>query len=674
MKATAKVAAVATGLAMATSMLSLAPIAHAQTTTTTTTSSTSCSVGTMDLKVGSSGAAVTCLQQALIKNGYSIPAGATGYFGLQTRAAVSAWQAAVGVSPAAGYFGPISRASWNLSGGSSSSTTTTTSVAGCAPGAKFSSTTGQSCSTTTVSGCSSGALFSSTTGQACGTTTTTTGPLAGTDGSISDVTELGSFNNEDVAEGNSDVKVLGADVEVSNDGDIALKSVKVSFDPTGNTGSDNLDDYLDSVDVWLDSTKVGSADVSEFSQDSTDLFTKTITLSNAVIRASDVAKLYIAVDAVNNIDSGDISGDSWTVDIENIRFEDGSGVVTTDDSTGDINGMDVGINFVTFATSADTELKITTASDSPEAGIAVIDDTSDTDNVSLLKGELELEGSADVLLDEFPVTLTTVDGASLVAVTGSLTLKIGGNTYTESVSSALLTATVIFDNLDFNIDAGETVEFEVLADINDIDAGNLDEGDTLSASVTSTNRDFMDVENSEGDQLSDSTEKSGTATGDAQEFRTNGIMLTLVSTATDATTGTSVGDDVGLFTIRYSVTAIGDTVYVSSLADATTGANTDGKTSITIDRAGTATATNVSVALVNTTDTDLNAAGLYAIEEGSSETFEVTASVPMNAATVGQHRMSLSGVRWTTDSTDATPSNSYTSNLDSFKTSYKVLN
>jgi hypothetical protein len=162
-----KVAAVVTGLAMATSMLSLAPMAHAASLTdsqvqsilsllssfgansatianvqaalngtsststsgsTTTTTASSCSVGTADLTIGSSGAAVTCLQQALIGGGYSISAGATGYFGAQTQAAVIAWQKAVGVMPAAGYFGAISRAHWNLGGGSSTTTTTTTTT------------------------------------------------------------------------------------------------------------------------------------------------------------------------------------------------------------------------------------------------------------------------------------------------------------------------------------------------------------------------------------------------------------------------------------------------------------------------------------------------------------------------------------------------------------------
>ena len=118
-KAIAKVAAVATGLAMATSMLSLAPIAHAAALTdaqvqsilslltsfgadsatianvqasltggtpsvpSTPATSSSCSF-TRSLTTGASGSDVTCLQQALIAAGYSIPAGATGYFGSQT--------------------------------------------------------------------------------------------------------------------------------------------------------------------------------------------------------------------------------------------------------------------------------------------------------------------------------------------------------------------------------------------------------------------------------------------------------------------------------------------------------------------------------------------------------------------------------------------------------------
>ncbi|MFA5996107.1 MAG: peptidoglycan-binding protein [Candidatus Paceibacterota bacterium] len=158
-KAMAKVAAVATGLAMATSMLSLAPMAHAASltsaqvssilslltsfgadastianvqasltggtpsTTTTTTTGGTCSFS-RNLTVGSQGADVTCLQQALIGGGFSVPAGATGYFGTQTRTAVASWQSSKNIAPAVGYFGSISRAAFNLGGGSTTTTTT----------------------------------------------------------------------------------------------------------------------------------------------------------------------------------------------------------------------------------------------------------------------------------------------------------------------------------------------------------------------------------------------------------------------------------------------------------------------------------------------------------------------------------------------------------------------
>ena len=167
-KATAKVAAVVTGLAMAMSMLSLAPIAHAATLTdaqvqsilsllssfgatsdtiasvnaaltgtaapassgtTGGTVSSACSFSA-DLTIGSKGTAVTCLQNALIAGGYSIPAGATGYFGSQTRSAVSAWQTAAGVTPTAGYFGAKSRAAFNLGGTASTGGTTTGGTTG----------------------------------------------------------------------------------------------------------------------------------------------------------------------------------------------------------------------------------------------------------------------------------------------------------------------------------------------------------------------------------------------------------------------------------------------------------------------------------------------------------------------------------------------------------------
>jgi hypothetical protein len=142
-----KVATVAVGLAMMVSLVAAAP-ASAQTTTdlqaqisallaqiaalqaqlnqTTggTTGGTSACTFTRDLTIGATGADVTCLQQSLIAMGHAIPAGATGYFGAQTRAAVSAWQTAKAITPTAGYFGPKSRAAFGSGTGTGTGTGT----------------------------------------------------------------------------------------------------------------------------------------------------------------------------------------------------------------------------------------------------------------------------------------------------------------------------------------------------------------------------------------------------------------------------------------------------------------------------------------------------------------------------------------------------------------------
>ncbi len=601
-----------------------------------------------NLTVGSTGSDVSALQSWLISKGFNIPsiasgAATPGYFGQQTKTAVIAYQASVGL-PTTGFVGPLTRE--KLNGGAVTTTTTTTA-------------------------CPAGYTCTANPGTTPATTVTTT--LSGTDGTIADVNTLSQYSNEEVGDGENDVKILGFEVEASKEGDIALRSVNVTFDGSANSGSTRLNQYIDSVSVWMGSKKVGSANADDFNKDSSGVYSKTITLSGVSVKADATEKFYVAVDAASNLDSGDISGDAWTVDVNNIRYEDGAGVVTTESTTGDLPILNTAISFVNFSTSADTEVKFSKDSSSPLASIVVVDDQDNTDDVLLLVGKIKVEGTSDVVVDQLPITLSTA-GDSVGALTGSLKLMIDGEEYTESVGlTAAQTGTVTFDNLDLTLDAGKTYTFKVLADINDTNntgviATDFDEGDALVASFTASNRNMADIENEEGDQLSDSSEKSGTATGEGQEFRTNGIGLTLVSTATSVTAGTSVTDDVGLFTIKYKVTAIGDTVYISSLA-------TSAGLTYSVDKSGTATtATSIAAALVNNTDTSLTIVGNYEIAEGDSETFTLTVSVPISSASgSGQYRNALTGVKWdTTD--DTSMDNTYSSELDTFKTDYAVLN
>lgn len=86
--------------------------------TTTTNTGTSASIGvpTIDLTLGAKGSEVVWLQTFLIEEATGPlaqslkSAGATGYFGAVTKAALSEYQTKNGISPASGYFGPLTRA------------------------------------------------------------------------------------------------------------------------------------------------------------------------------------------------------------------------------------------------------------------------------------------------------------------------------------------------------------------------------------------------------------------------------------------------------------------------------------------------------------------------------------------------------------------------------------
>jgi peptidoglycan hydrolase-like protein with peptidoglycan-binding domain len=62
-----------------------------------------------DLQVGATGDDVRALQKFLSDSGH-LSAAPTGYFGALTKKAVASWQKSAGISPAAGYVGPKSRA------------------------------------------------------------------------------------------------------------------------------------------------------------------------------------------------------------------------------------------------------------------------------------------------------------------------------------------------------------------------------------------------------------------------------------------------------------------------------------------------------------------------------------------------------------------------------------
>jgi hypothetical protein len=447
----------------------------------------------------------------------------------------------------------------------------------------------------------------------------------------------------------------------------------------------------------MGSTVVGTADTSDFNKDSTGNYSKVIALNNAVVRSDTIEKFYVSVDAVTNLDSGDIVADSWSVDLENIRYTDGAGVTTTDTSSGVINAMNVGIAFVSFSTSSDTELKISTNS-TPVAAVVDVDSSNNTDNVVLLKGKLKLDGTSNVLLDALPISLTsTSTSGSTTAITGSLTLTLGGSTFTESVNatncvavadfSSVLscsanannaTAGVLFDNLDYTITAGSTVNFTVSADINDLDATvgeavNFDAGDTLMAELTTAGRAFIVAENSQGDQLTNSTEMTGNALGKVQTFQDTGIQVSLVSAAWVSTAigGAGTGNpDLGTYQITVDVTAFGGDMWVDGTKPILAAAGDASDLDIVSPGTGTLDADIVSVSSpVATMTGTINTTSRFLVSEGTTERFKITVVVTPTVAG-GLYSVSLASLLYDNADNDITNAVGldYTTNLTDFVT------
>lgn len=301
--AIAKIAAVLAGLALvATSFASAVPAKAAMTSAEMQAmiaslqaqlaalqggSSSASATFTMNLMVGSKGADVTALQNWLIKQGMSIPAGATGTFGPQTKAALAAWQAANGVSPASGFFGPITRAKVNAMAGGS------------------------------MTGGSMGGSTSSTSGIT----------TLGAEGSINIEKESAGLKTT-IYEGDTQAKILGVRIE-AKDSDVNFSRVRVNLGTTTDVYNRQFSKVylMDDAGTVLASRDLNSSTVTRVSGSPTTYYV-TLAGFNSLIKKNMKRSYYIAVDAYPSISSTYRTGTysiSFYLD-DAIRVTDGAGL------------------------------------------------------------------------------------------------------------------------------------------------------------------------------------------------------------------------------------------------------------------------------------------------------------------------------------------------------------
>lgn len=432
--------------------------------------------------------------------------------------------------------------------------------------------------------------------------------LDGTTGSIT-TSALSDYNNEEVGEGEEEVPVMAFEIEADNDSDIAVTSVKVEFDENG-TGSEDLEDYASEVVVMLNGDVVGSADVEDFSEGASGTWSKTISLDCAAVAADETEEFVIAVDGNSTIDSNDQS-QAWIADVISVRFEDGDGVTTTEDT--DADTLEKTFTWESFASASDIEMNValTDGDDADminDAHVIDIDDTDDTDDVEILAFTIENKGDVDITVNDIPVVVTTTGEADeAVLLLGATLWNEGDQISSDTVPTG---GALLFEDLDIDIDAGDSMDFVVAVDIQDT-AGAADNGDTVTAAVTV---DDIDADDSEGDQISDAN-ATGAASGGVHGVYDAGIMVDFVSAESDINPGVATVPDQGIFTIVFDVTAFDTDAYIDA-------------SSIT-DEAGGATYQNILVngavgTGVLTSDADTAANSTYKVREGETERFSLT--------------------------------------------------
>jgi hypothetical protein len=610
-----------------------AKAAQAQTTTVVASGYTYSGV----MKAGMKGPGISTLQAALNEVNAGTTIVVDGSFGPATKAAVMKFQAANGLT-ADGVVGPMTGAKL------AASTVAVITVPGCT--SAFDPMTGKPCTGGTLpAGCTSTSVYSSTTGKKCSDGSTTTSG-SGEEGELKNFDAVSADENS-FSEGEEE-ELFAFEMEADGS-DMMVSRVDIYTDQTEAAESDNADDYFDSATLLVDGKEVADLDVEDWDEDDYGVVTgadgdefRLRFETDFVVKDGDTAKVTVVFNAASNIDSGDSDNAIWIIDLESdsVRAEDGAGFT---DEYGESIEKSINVDDVEAG-----DLDVSLNSSNPEEQVVTVDDTDDTDGVELLAFDLEAN-DGDIDVETINIRLTAVGTlANVNSVVNTLhLLKDGDEIASESVAAGAGPIDVAFDvDGDVMIDDGDTAEFTVEADINNLDGADFDAGDGVVASFLS-----LDAEDEQGDNV----EADGTANGENMTFYTVAPEVSKVSASITKNTGDNPAaegtDDTADCTIVFKVKAVGGTIYINGDNE-----TTDEKEGILLtDGQGgdldVPTDYSYTVSGANVTTTNNGADNEYfTIPEGATAT--ITLSFHLDPAADGFYGGNVSSIQFGTVSTD----------------------
>lgn len=608
----------------------------------TTTSGAGCYAFTMTHQQGDTGGEVMNIQKFLNSHGAMVSASGAGspgnesaYFGALTKAAVAKWQAANGVAPAAGYWGPVTRA--KVASVCASSPTTP------------------------------------------GTPTTGGEVLNGTAGSIT-VTTTSADVEDQVFTGTTE-KVLGFRVEASGS-DVRVSNVRVKFTAAvDSSASDRLVDYASDVSIWANGSKIASMSPSSFVRDSSGVYSASIPVSQVIRMGSgNRVTFHVGMTALSGIDSdNDGSTNDWTAELVQTRYTDPTGA-TLFDTTGSITNA--GIYVDRLSSSSDVELRMGEASGNPKAQNMSVNESGTTE-VKLLEFTLKADG-ADMEFDTFKAT-TSVTGVTNVNTMVQEFYLMRGSTRLDEVTPTTGTSNVLtFSLADAEtIDKDETVTYSIVAKVAAIAAGTtggdiFNQGDTLAASTS------VGVWNIDAKSVSDGksvTNRAGSVTSYTQTLFSEGIQVVKVGESfTHNPNTTTPANSSGEFKVTLRVTNFGDNdVFIPLNTSATTTidssfTNMSKGVTFTTEN-GTPTATSTGSATLTRVSGGTELTNSVRIGGGSSADFMLTHTFnPNGTGSAGQWRVQILAVGHA--STDSATASSFVNATpeEDFRTGYYTVN
>jgi len=462
---------------------------------------------TRDLTIGSQGTDVTALQNFLASKGFSVPAGATGYFGTQTKAALASYQAANGIAPAAGYFGPATRAKVNASGSVVTPTPTPTPD--------------------------------------------TTGTLKGGEADLKKY----DFRREDSdgSEGASGVEVATATFDVEG-GDIRVERIELTAAATNTSLSKQPWKYFDRLVILADGKQMGTKDVSNrknWDEVSDGVYRVNVTGLKQIVRDNKSAELTFVFDISDNIDTANLDQEfTFSVANNGIRAVDAAGIQQYTGNASDIATFG-------FSSEENGKIAIQSSKNDPDTSILVADDAKESDEYAVFAFDLKNSQNADAIINDLTINVADLNGGvSATDVIRRATLKVGKTKYVGDVRAS----SIEFKDMNLDIDGEDEITPTLFITL-------VRNAPATSVSFSITGDDIE----AEGAISGDDSIVTGTQSSETHQVAMAGIVVESVSVAQSShTPGSSTSASNGQYTIKFDVTALDEDAYISKTAATST--------------------------------------------------------------------------------------------------------